>query len=150
MPFHLAAPSCDMFNLGSSYFHVPLTTVRHLLNVVYFAQTIQEKCKQKHVKQHNCNIRVNYKSYDRLKKCLLEKTENSAYDVAYYVSLSKNGQKKIKSLVDRLVKRKSNLGVRVFEVWSVETVGLCFMVILFNNFFFLFVDGDFLHHLSSI
>jgi len=24
---------CDMFNLGSSYFHVPLTTVRHLLNV---------------------------------------------------------------------------------------------------------------------
>jgi len=74
---------------------------------------------------------------------LLEKTENSAYDVAYYVSLSKNGQKKIKSLVDRLVKRKSNLGVRVFEVWSVETVGLCFMVILFNNFFFLFVDGDF-------
>jgi len=22
-----------MFNLGSSYFHVPLTTVRHLLNV---------------------------------------------------------------------------------------------------------------------
>jgi len=28
-----AAPSCDMFNLGSSYFHVPLTTVRHLLNV---------------------------------------------------------------------------------------------------------------------
>jgi len=28
-----AAPSCDMFNLGSSYFHVALTTVRHLLNV---------------------------------------------------------------------------------------------------------------------
>ena len=27
-----AAPSCDMFNLGSSYFHVSLTTVRHLLN----------------------------------------------------------------------------------------------------------------------
>ena len=26
-------PSCDMFNLGSSYFHVPLTTVRHLLTV---------------------------------------------------------------------------------------------------------------------
>jgi len=26
-------PSCDMFNLGSSYFHVPLTTVRHLYNV---------------------------------------------------------------------------------------------------------------------
>ena len=26
-----AAPSCDMFNLGSSYFHVALTTVRHLL-----------------------------------------------------------------------------------------------------------------------
>ena len=25
------APSCDIFNLGSSYFHVPLTTVRHLL-----------------------------------------------------------------------------------------------------------------------
>jgi len=24
-----------MFNLGSSYFHVPLTTVRHLLNVAY-------------------------------------------------------------------------------------------------------------------
>ena len=23
-----------MFNLGSSYFHVPLTTVRHLLNVI--------------------------------------------------------------------------------------------------------------------
>jgi len=30
-----AAPSCDIFNLGSSYFHVPLTTVRHLLNVCY-------------------------------------------------------------------------------------------------------------------
>ena len=28
-----AAPSCDMFNLGSSYFHVALTTVRHLLTV---------------------------------------------------------------------------------------------------------------------
>ena len=28
-----AAPKCDMFNLGLSYFHVPLTTVRHLLNV---------------------------------------------------------------------------------------------------------------------
>ena len=28
-----AAPSCDIFNLGSSYFHVPLTTVRRLLNV---------------------------------------------------------------------------------------------------------------------
>ena len=28
-----AAPSCDIFNVGSSYFHVPLTTVRHLLNV---------------------------------------------------------------------------------------------------------------------
>ena len=28
-----AQPECDMFNLGSSYFHVPLTTVRHLLNV---------------------------------------------------------------------------------------------------------------------
>jgi len=27
------ARSCDIFNLGSSYFHVPLTTVRHLLNV---------------------------------------------------------------------------------------------------------------------
>ena len=27
------APSCDMFNVGSSYFHVALTTVRHLLNV---------------------------------------------------------------------------------------------------------------------
>ena len=26
-----AAPSCDMFSLGSSYFHVALTTVRHLL-----------------------------------------------------------------------------------------------------------------------
>jgi len=26
-------PSCDMFNLGSSYFHVALTTVRHLLTV---------------------------------------------------------------------------------------------------------------------
>ena len=25
--------SCDMFNLESSYFHVALTTVRHLLNV---------------------------------------------------------------------------------------------------------------------
>ena len=25
--------SCDMFNLGSSYFHVALTTVRHLLTV---------------------------------------------------------------------------------------------------------------------
>jgi len=31
-----AAPSCDMFNLGSSYFHVALTTVRHLLNVLVF------------------------------------------------------------------------------------------------------------------
>ena len=30
-----AAPSCDMFNLGSSYFHVPLTTVHHLLNVYF-------------------------------------------------------------------------------------------------------------------
>jgi len=28
-----AAPSSDMFNLGSSYFHVALTTVRHLLTV---------------------------------------------------------------------------------------------------------------------
>ena len=28
-----AAPSCDIFNLRSSYFHVPLTTVRHLLTV---------------------------------------------------------------------------------------------------------------------
>jgi len=31
------APSCDIFNRaggGSSYFHVPLTTVRHLLNVL--------------------------------------------------------------------------------------------------------------------
>jgi len=28
-----AAPSCDIFNLGSSYFHVPLTMVRRLLNV---------------------------------------------------------------------------------------------------------------------
>ena len=26
--------SCDMFNLGSSYFHVTLTTVRHLLTVI--------------------------------------------------------------------------------------------------------------------
>ena len=25
-------PECDIFNLGSSYFYVPLTTVRHLLN----------------------------------------------------------------------------------------------------------------------
>jgi len=29
-----AAPSCDIFNLSSSYFHVPLTTMRHLLTVV--------------------------------------------------------------------------------------------------------------------
>ena len=29
----IGRPSCDMFNLGSSYFHVPLTTDRHLLNV---------------------------------------------------------------------------------------------------------------------
>ena len=29
-----AAPSCDIFNLGSSYFHVPLTTVRHVLTVI--------------------------------------------------------------------------------------------------------------------
>jgi len=28
---HGIAPSCDIFNRGSSYFHVPLTTVRHLL-----------------------------------------------------------------------------------------------------------------------
>ena len=27
---------CDMFNLGSSYFHVALTTVRHLLSVAEF------------------------------------------------------------------------------------------------------------------
>ena len=27
-------PECDMFNLGSSYFHVALTTVLHLLNVL--------------------------------------------------------------------------------------------------------------------
>ena len=31
-----AAPSSDMFNLGSSYFHVALTTVRHLLNSSLF------------------------------------------------------------------------------------------------------------------
>ena len=30
-----AQPECDMFNRGSSYFHVPLTTVRHLLNVTW-------------------------------------------------------------------------------------------------------------------
>ena len=38
--------SCDMFNLGSSYFHVPLTTVRHLLNVsvnVEFKVTLHEQ-----------------------------------------------------------------------------------------------------------
>ena len=29
----VGAPSCDIFNLGSSYFHVPRTTVRRLLNV---------------------------------------------------------------------------------------------------------------------
>ena len=28
---HGIAPSCDIFNRGSSYFHVPLTTMRHLL-----------------------------------------------------------------------------------------------------------------------
>ena len=28
-----AAPTCDMFNLWSSYFHILLTAVRHLLNV---------------------------------------------------------------------------------------------------------------------
>ena len=32
-----AAPSCDIFKLGSSYFHVPLTTVRHLLNITLLA-----------------------------------------------------------------------------------------------------------------
>jgi len=26
-------PLCDIFNLGSSYFHIPLTNVRQLLNV---------------------------------------------------------------------------------------------------------------------
>ena len=31
---HSSAPSRDIFNLGSSYFHVPVTTVRHLLIVV--------------------------------------------------------------------------------------------------------------------
>ena len=30
-----AAPLCDIFNLWSSYFHVPLTTLHHLLNDVY-------------------------------------------------------------------------------------------------------------------
>jgi len=30
------ALSCDMFNLGSSYFHVPLTTVRRLLNAAFY------------------------------------------------------------------------------------------------------------------
>ena len=30
---HSGAPSCDIFNLGLSYFHVPLTTVCHLLTV---------------------------------------------------------------------------------------------------------------------
>ena len=30
-----AQPECDMFNLGSSYFHVARTTVRHLLNVTH-------------------------------------------------------------------------------------------------------------------
>jgi len=29
-------PSCDIFNLRSSYSHVPLTTVRHLLNIWTF------------------------------------------------------------------------------------------------------------------
>ena len=31
----LAAPSCDILNLGSSYFHVQLTTVRHPLIVLF-------------------------------------------------------------------------------------------------------------------
>jgi len=35
-----AAPSCDIFNLGSSYFHVLLTTMRHLL-IVYCRETTQ-------------------------------------------------------------------------------------------------------------
>jgi len=35
-----SAPLCDIFNLGSSYFHVPLTTVRHLLIV----STIDREC----------------------------------------------------------------------------------------------------------
>ena len=36
-----AAPSCDIFNLGSSYFHVPLTTVRHPLNVTLTILTLR-------------------------------------------------------------------------------------------------------------
>jgi len=31
--YELLRRLCDMFNLGSLYFHVALTTVRHLLNV---------------------------------------------------------------------------------------------------------------------
>jgi len=30
-----AQPKCDIFNVWSSYIHVPLTTVRHLLNVLW-------------------------------------------------------------------------------------------------------------------
>jgi len=30
------ALSCDIFNLGSSYFRVPLTTVRRLLNAAFY------------------------------------------------------------------------------------------------------------------
>jgi len=40
-----AAPSCDMFNLGSSYFHVALTTVRHLLNVMH-GESRDQHCNQ--------------------------------------------------------------------------------------------------------
>ena len=36
------APSCDIFNLGSSYFHVLLAAVRHLLNVHCESDNVSE------------------------------------------------------------------------------------------------------------
>ena len=49
-----AAPSCDMFNLGSSYFHVALTTVRHLLNVNYSSPTV---CSGQRIPHQHCLVR---------------------------------------------------------------------------------------------
>ena len=50
-----AAPSCDMFNLGSSYFHVALTTVRHLLNILEFQKksSLVQKIQQNDIIYNN-------------------------------------------------------------------------------------------------
>ena len=55
-----AAPSCDILNLGSSYFHVPLTAVRHLLNVVYVRLVSSVHCPFNSVIQVACAGDVNY------------------------------------------------------------------------------------------